>query len=122
MSRIKGKNTKPEIHVRKFLYSKGLRYRLHSVLPGIPDIVFASRRIAVFVHGCFWHMHGCKNSVMPKTNRKFWQNKLTGNLKRDKSNTGKLKKLGWKVLTIWECELDNKNKLNSLYNSITGTD
>lgn len=107
MSRIKRKDTKMEILVRRFLYSKGLRYRLKSSLPGKPDIVFPSRRIVVFVNGCFWHMHhNCPLYRPPKTNADFWRDKLEGNAIRDKKNYQLLENAGWKVLILWECELE----------------
>lgn len=114
MSRIRSKNTKPEIIVRKFLFSKGYRYRINYKLPGKPDIVFPGRRIAIFIHGCFWHRHSCKNFVMPKTNTDFWQNKIEGNVTRDLLVVKKLKADGWKVRIIWECELEKEKKLKSL--------
>jgi len=113
MSRIKSKNTSPELIVRKFLFNKGFRYRVHYKLVGKPDIVFGNKKIAIFVNGCFWHMHGCKNSVLPKTGRKFWKNKLEGNVKRDKKIERNLKKDGWSIYKIWECELE-KNPEKSL--------
>lgn len=108
MSRIKSKNTSPEIIVRKFLYKKGFRFRVNYKLQGKPDVIFPGRRIAVFVNGCFWHKHGCDNSVIPKTNRKFWKNKLNSNVARDKKVQKLLKKEDWSVYRIWECELEEK--------------
>ena len=107
MSRIKGTNTKPEEIVRKFLFSKGLRYRKNvSSLPGKPDIVLPKYKVCIFVNGCFWHKHdGCKYFVWPKSNHEFWRNKITGNAERDKRNTELLVAAGWRVMTIWECEL-----------------
>ena len=120
MSKIKGKNTKPEQVVRSFLHSKGLRYRIHYKLSGRPDIVFPSKRIAVFVHGCFWHQHGCKNTTIPKTNTRFWKEKLSTNVNRDKNNIKKLSDQGWNALVIWECEIEDKRSktLESLYKTI----
>lgn len=107
MSRIKGKNTKPELLVRKFLYSHGVRYRIHSTLPGRPDIVIKKRGIILFINGCFWHGHtSCKDSGIPKSNTAFWQNKINGNMERDKRNRLKLEKEGWRVFTVWECEIN----------------
>jgi DNA mismatch endonuclease (patch repair protein) len=105
MSRIRGKNTKPETLLRSALHLRGLRFRIHSKeLPGSPDIVFSRQRIAVFVDGCFWH--GCPaHSVQPKTNQKFWVQKIEGNRIRDGRNRTALKKLGWKVIRVWEHEL-----------------
>ncbi len=106
MSRIKGKDTSPELRLRKELFKKGYRYRLHFSIPGRPDIVFPKKKIAIFVHGCFWHQHGCKNTVIPKTNTRFWQEKLLSNVERDRKNIKKLKSDNWKTLVVWECELE----------------
>lgn len=112
MSRIKNKNTKPEELVRKFLFSKGLRYRKNDKrLPGHPDIVLPKYKTVIFVNGCFWHGHqGCKYFVWPKSNEEFWKQKIGSNIERDKKNISALKQLGWNVLTIWECELKNNQK------------
>jgi len=106
MSRIRGKNTKPETLLRTALHLRGLRFRLHRKdLPGSPDIVCPRQKIAVFVHGCFWH--GCPaHSGHPKTNSKFWLDKVNANRKKDKRTRKKLKKLGWKVIRVWEHELE----------------
>ena len=119
MSAIKGKNTKPEIEVRQFLHKNGLRFRLHRKdLPGRPDLVLSRYGSVVMVNGCFWHRHqGCKNSVMPKTNRQFWKEKLEGNVLRDKKNHNKLKKLGWSVFVVWECQI-NPTRLEKLCKDI----
>lgn len=116
MSSIKGSNTKPEIIVRQYLFSQGFRFRLHDKsLPGKPDLILKKYKCLIFVNGCFWHGHSiCKIYVMPKTNKKFWYSKIENNIKRDKRNRKELKKMGWKVLVIWECELKNKNRENSL--------
>jgi DNA mismatch endonuclease (patch repair protein) len=113
MSAIRYKNTKPEIVVRKLLCEMGLRYRLHRKdLPGKPDIVMPGRRTAIFVHGCFFHMHKCRyGRVVPATNAEFWQAKRSGNSARDRRNTRQLRKLGWNVLTIWECETKEPENL-----------
>jgi len=113
MSMIKGKNTKPEIKLRKYLFSKGLRgYRVHYKLIGKPDIVFTRKRIAVFIDGCFWHK--CPECFRgPKTNRKFWAEKLGSNIRRDKKVSHKLRCQGWCVVRIWEHEL--KQDLNRVY-------
>jgi len=104
MSRIRGKNTKPEIALRKALWVLGLRYRLHYKLPGKPDIVFVGKKVAIFVDGCFWH--GCPlHSTKPKTNSSFWKKKLQGNIDRDDKNKTLLEKSGWKVLRFWEHEI-----------------
>lgn len=104
MSGIRGKNTKPELLVRKALYAKGFRYRLHSKnVPGKPDIVLAKYRAAIFVHGCFWHGHDCSLFRLPDTRREFWKTKIEGNRERDEIVTNELKQLGWRQLAIWEC-------------------
>ena len=107
MSRIKGKDTKPEEIVRKYLFSKGFRYRKNdSKLPGRPDVVLPKYRTVIFVNGCFWHMHeGCRYFVWPKHNAEFWEKKIRDNAERDRRNFQKLEEQGWKVLTIWECGL-----------------
>jgi DNA mismatch endonuclease (patch repair protein) len=105
MSQIRGKDTKPEILLRKTLWGHGLRYRVHYKLPGRPDIVLVAQKVAVFVDGCFWH--GCpEHAVRPKINRQFWDKKLQGNIQRDKRNRVALEKLGWKVLRFWEHEVE----------------
>ncbi len=107
MSQIKGKNTKPEEMVRKYLFSQGFRYRKNvRDLPGKPDIVLPKCKTCIFVNGCFWHKHeGCKYFVWPKNNAEFWRKKITGNAERDLRQQGELHSLGWKVIVIWECEL-----------------
>ena len=114
MSRIKGRDTAPEKRVRSLLHRLGFRFSLRSKnLPGRPDIVLKRYNTAIFVHGCFWHRHtGCKNSVLPKTRRQFWLAKLKGNVQRDKRNEAALRGLGWRVMTIWECELENELTLS----------
>lgn len=113
MSCIKGKNTKPEEIVRKALFAKGFRYRKNDRrLPGTPDIVLPKYRTVIFVNGCFWHGHtGCKYYVVPKTNTEFWLNKINSNIDRDEKKASQLKKLGWRIITVWECEL-KKSALN----------
>jgi DNA mismatch endonuclease (patch repair protein) len=107
MSRIKSKNTTPEILVRKYLYSHGFRYRLHYPINGTPDIVFKNKRIAIFINGCFWHGHEkCKESHIPKNNSKFWREKIAQNIKRDDKNEDILESENWKVFTIYECEIE----------------
>ena len=126
MSNIRGKNTKPELTVRKFLFSKGLRFRLHRKdLPGNPDIVLSKYKTVVFINGCFWHGHdGCKYYRLPKSNVEFWETKITNNKNRDVLNDIKLKELGWRVIRIWECEIkrvkDRNKSLENLYNQIMG--
>ncbi|MCX5834905.1 MAG: very short patch repair endonuclease [Deltaproteobacteria bacterium] len=110
MARIRGTNTKPELVVRKIVHSLGYRYRLYrSDLPGKPDLVFPKYKKIIFVHGCFWHKHSCKK--VPDS--EFWQNKLDANRKRDKEVENKLKRLGWDVLKIWECETKKPEKMRN---------
>lgn len=104
MSRIRSKDTQPEMVVRRLLHRLGYRYRLHrSDLPGKPDLVFPSRRAVIFVDGCFWHGHGCSIGRKPKTNRPYWSPKIEGNMLRDARNRRTLRRQGWRVLTVWEC-------------------
>ena len=107
MSRIKGKDTKIEVEVRKYLFSKGYRFRKNDKrYPGKPDIVLPKYHVVIFVHGCFWHRHeGCKDATTPKTRTEFWLEKFDKNVKNDQIKQEKLRKLGWKVIVIWECEL-----------------
>jgi len=124
MSMIKGKDTKPEIIVRKFLFNKGYRYRLnYTKLAGKPDIVLPKFKTAIFINGCFWHGHeGCKYFVIPKTRTEWWLKKINKTKERDKKNYKILSTLNWKVIVIWECELkDNaKNRLEKLIREIEG--
>ena len=119
MSGIRGKDTKPELTVRRYLHSRGLRYRLNvKDLPGKPDLVFPKYGVAVFVHGCFWHRHsGCRYATIPSSNKEFWQAKFDGNVQRDKINARRLRALGWRVLVAWECGLD-ESSLDKLFNKI----
>ena len=114
MSRIRGKNTKPEILVRKGLHARGLRFRLHNKkLPGSPDIVLPKYGVAIMVNGCFWHGHkGCRYATKPKTNIEFWETKIARNRRRDEVTTAHLEALGWTVITVWECELRNSSQLD----------
>lgn len=106
MSRIRGRDTKPEMLVRQGLHARGLRYRLHDrKLPGRPDLVFPRHGAVVFVHGCFWHAHGCALSKLPATRQDFWKKKLEGNVTRDRRAVDALLASGWRVLVIWECAL-----------------
>lgn len=107
MSRIRGKDTKPELVVRRMLHALGYRYRLHRRdLPGCPDLVFSGRKQVIFVHGCFWHRHRCKyGQVSPATRPEFWERKLAGNKARDARNRRELRRLGWRVLIVWECQI-----------------
>jgi len=113
MSRIRGQNTAPERRVRSLLHHRGFRFSLRrKELPGKPDIVLPRFHTVVFVHGCFWHRHaGCRNAVVPKTRTEFWARKLSGNVERDHQNVEDLKQLGWKILVVWECELDDESAL-----------
>jgi DNA mismatch endonuclease, patch repair protein len=106
MSRVRGKNTNPEMRVRRVAHALGLRFRLHRRdLPGKPDLVFPKHRVALFVHGCFWHRHpGCRKATDPKSREEYWQAKFSDNVERDARVVEKLEKLGWRVGTIWECE------------------
>ena len=106
MRQIKSKDTQPEMLVRRLVFSLGYRYRLHrKTLPGKPDLAFASRKKAIFVNGCFWHGHSCKNGRMPKTNRDYWVPKIERNRERDAEALAALEAMGWQALTIWECEI-----------------
>lgn len=122
MSKIKSNNTQPEIIVRKFLFQKGLRYRVNDKrYPGKPDIVLPKYKTVVFINGCFWHYHGCKRSNIPKTNTEYWQKKIHSNIVRDLKNYDKLRDMEWKIIVIWECELTKKKRtytLEKLYNTI----
>ena len=124
MAAIKGKDTKPEMIVRKYIFSKGLRYRIHvKSLPGNPDIVLPKYKTVVFINGCFWHGHdACKYFRLPKSNIEFWDTKIKNNKNRDIINEERLKEAGWKVIRIWECEIkkvkDREKILETLYKQI----
>lgn len=124
MSHISGTETKPEIEVRKFLFSKGFRYRKNvSSLAGKPDIVLSKYETAIFIHGCFWHGHqGCVRSKLPDTRKVFWKKKISGNVVRDKRNVESLREQGWNVIVIWQCEISNiekrRERLEALVNEI----
>ena len=122
MSRITGKDTTPELTLRKLLHAAGFRFRLHiSKLPGKPDIILPKYRTVIFVHGCFWHRHeGCHNSTIPKSNVEFWSKKFKSTVERDRRNQLKLERTGWQVVTIWECELESNSQtiLEALKNQI----
>ena len=113
MSRIRGKGTKPELFIRSFVHRAGYRFRLHKKnLPGKPDLVFPARKKVIFVHGCFWHGHKCqRGNRLPKTNTEYWIKKIKGNIDRFAKQKKDLKKLGWELLVIWECECSSLNKL-----------
>lgn len=119
MSRIRGKDTKPEMAVRSYLHRRGLRYRLHDrALPGKPDLVFKSRGVVVFVHGCFWHGHpGCPKARVPKTHVSFWRAKIEGNAVRDRRSMRRLRALGWRVFVVWQCQISSR-QLERLYRRI----
>ncbi len=110
MSKIRGKNTKPEMILRSQLFRKGFRFRVHQKdLPGNPDIVLTKYKTVIFVHGCFWHYHkDCKEGRIPSTNSKFWKDKLEHNVKKDAKHLKALKNMGWKVLVLWECGVEKK--------------
>ena len=116
MSRIKGKNTKPEETVRKYLFSQGFRYRKNDKrLPGKPDIVLPKYKTVIFVNGCFWHKHeGCKYFAWPQNNAEFWKEKIESNVVRDKKQYEELQDAGWRVIIVWECELKKKRKSDTL--------
>jgi len=124
MSRVRQKNTKPEILVRRLLHAAGLRYVLHSpALPGRPDLAFPKYRTALFVHGCFWHGHGCRAGRTPSSNTDYWSPKIAQNRLRDARQSEELKAQGWRVLIVWECETkasDFPNTINALVDAIRG--
>jgi len=114
MARIRHKDTKPEMKVRRLAHRLGFRFRLHRPdLPGKPDLVFPSRRAAILVHGCFWHQHeGCRKATIPRTRQDFWEAKLGRNVERDRATEAALRKLGWRVLVVWECETSDEEALS----------
>ena len=126
MAAIKGKNTKPELIVRKYLFSRGLRFRLYvNSLPGKPDIVLPKYKTVIFVNGCFWHGHeGCRYYRLPKSNVEFWQEKISRNIERDHRTEAELTALGWRVIRVWECEIktvtQRQSALEGLYRKIVG--
>ena len=121
MSQIKSKNTKPEVLVRRFLFANGFRFRLHRKdLPGKPDIVLPKYKTVIFINGCFWHgHHNCKYASIPETNHEFWQNKISGNMERDRTAYSELLRQGWNVIEIWQCQLKTREKDKTLQNLIT---
>lgn len=131
MARVKSKNTKPEVYLRKLLWHRGFRYRLnYKSLPGSPDIYIPKYKAAIFVNGCFWHMHeNCRYASIPKNNHDFWKNKLEGNVQRDKQNYIKLESMGINVIVVWGCEIKQmmkdkvieREKTDNLSNSIFST-
>jgi DNA mismatch endonuclease, patch repair protein len=124
MSGIRGKDTRPELAVRRYLHREGLRFRLHDPkLAGKPDIVLPRYRVVVDVRGCFWHCHdGCRNATRPKSNSAFWTDKLRANVERDARNVAALEALGWRVFVVWECEAGNEDNLRRLVSMITLND
>lgn len=124
MSRIRSRDTKPEMLVRKLAHALGFRFRLHRRdLLGCPDLVFPRRRKIIFVHGCFWHMHeGCRKCRMPKSNRSYWRYKLLLNRDRDRRNKEALESLGWRVMVVWECEVKDIGKLKKRLTAFLGRD
>jgi DNA mismatch endonuclease (patch repair protein) len=112
MSRIRGRDTRPEVAIRKALFALGLRYHLHDAgLPGRPDLVFRGRRAVIFVHGCYWHGHDCHLFQFPAHNAGFWRSKIEGNVARDRRNEQALRAANWRILTVWECAIRGKTRL-----------
>ena len=122
MARIRSKNMKPELAVRRMIHQMGYRYRLHRKdLPGKPDIVFPSRKAVIFVHGCFWHLHpGCREGRIPSSRRDYWEPKLLGNVRRDQEVVKKLIESGWRVLIVWECEVQRSEQLREIVKRFLG--
>ena len=122
MSKIRSKDTTPELVVRRYLHARGFRYRIHDrSLPGCPDIIFKQDKIAIFINGCFWHHHSkkdCKDSHLPKSTTFFWLQKIQTNVRRDRKNYRKLREMGWHVFVVWECALKKDNALRQLENRI----
>ncbi|HNW70035.1 MAG TPA: DNA mismatch endonuclease Vsr [Bacteroidales bacterium] len=120
MVRVRAIETKPEILIRKYLFSQGFRFRKNvKSLPGCPDIVLPKYRTVIFIHGCFWHGHkNCISSALPKSNKEYWVSKISSNIIRDKKNKQKLKKLGWNVIIIWECCILNKQYQQKTFTAI----
>lgn len=112
MAQVRARDTKPELIVRRLAHSLGYRYRLYGQLPGRPDLVFASRRKVLFVHGCFWHRHkNCRKTTMPAANREFWLAKFKANVRRDRRNVRELERAGWGVIVVWQCETSHRREL-----------
>lgn len=124
MSRVKSRDTGPEIRVRKAAHAMGLRFRLYRKdLPGSPDLVFPGRKVAMFVHGCFWHRHeGCKKTTDPKSQTEFWQEKFARNVARDRQNAADLEALGWSVFVIWQCDTTDAKRLDEILYSVLRPD
>jgi len=123
MRRVRGKDTKPEMRLRKALHAAGVRFRLHDRrLPGRPDLVLPGRRLAVFVHGCFWHRHaGCPRTTTPKANSAYWAQKFAENIERDARKTDQLRQSGWNVRVVWECEILDNATLDEIVREIAAT-
>lgn len=114
MRAVKGADTRPEMAIRRMVHAMGYRYGLHRKdLPGSPDLVFRRFKKVIFVHGCFWHQHGCASSRMPSSRKEYWGRKLAANVQRDRRNRAALRKKGWKVLTVWECELRDAERVQA---------
>lgn len=112
MRRVKGRDTSPELAVRRIVHRLGFRYRLHGEdLPGCPDLVFPSRGSVIFVHGCYWHRHGCARTTTPASHVEYWQRKFGRNVARDRANASRLRRQGWRVAVVWECSLRQPEKL-----------
>jgi len=124
MSRIKGRNTKPEMIVRSLVHRMGYRFRLHRKdLPGRPDLVFPRLKKIIFVHGCFWHMHDCRyGQVVPQTNNEFWRNKRLSNVERDRRNIEALEQEGWKIMNVWECQIRHEESIRDALGVFLGKD
>ncbi|WPQ63420.1 DNA mismatch endonuclease Vsr [Chitinophaga sancti] len=120
MSKVKQKDTQPELIVRKFLFANGFRFRKNvTTLPGSPDIVLPKYKTAIFVNGCFWHGHkDCRHSNLPSSNREYWEKKVTRNIARDDTNVAKLESLGWRVIIIWTCEIGKKSQKEAFLNDL----
>lgn len=119
MSRVRGKDTSPEMALRKALFARGFRYRLHDVkLPGKPDIVFRRNKIVIFVHGCFWHGHCCSRFRLPESNRDYWVQKIARNRANDDKNHALLRQMGWRILVVWECAIAKKNERTEVFDQI----
>lgn len=120
IAKVKQKNTEPEIMVRHFLFSKGFRYRINvKTLPGSPDIVLPKYQVAIFVHGCFWHGHSCRAGHLPTSNLGYWKAKIDANKERDNRKIGELEALGWKVITMWQCEIKTLKKREERFLTLT---
>ena len=122
MRRVRGKDTKPEIAVRRVAHALGYRFRLHRRdLPGSPDIVFPKLRKAIFVHGCYWHRHDCKKATVPKSNVSFWQNKFEANIERDRRNLVSLSEMGWLTMIVWQCETEKEENIAEMISNFLGS-